>query len=142
MEDVKKAKHAQTAGGERSNEGDTAHNETFAEGSDEKTPGAAAWSHQGPARIDQPKRRIGASPTLMSYRQLTETSAIQTTLTQPKFVWSVSPSLRYSTRGMIWRRHSAATNAIHSKSTNCGRATQLEIAIELVFDKRMLVERN
>ncbi|KAI9993016.1 hypothetical protein PInf_015071 [Phytophthora infestans] len=38
MEDAKKAKRAQTAGGERSNEGDTAHNETIAKGSDEKTP--------------------------------------------------------------------------------------------------------
>ncbi|KAI9983128.1 hypothetical protein PInf_007055 [Phytophthora infestans] len=47
MEDAKKAKRVQTAGGERSNAGDTAHNETLAEGSDEKTPGGSGVKSPG-----------------------------------------------------------------------------------------------
>ncbi|KAI9986846.1 hypothetical protein PInf_025815 [Phytophthora infestans] len=60
MEDAKKAKRAQTAGGERSNEGDTAHNETLAEGSDEKTPRGSGVESPG-VSTHQPAKKTKRS---------------------------------------------------------------------------------
>ncbi|KAI9980037.1 hypothetical protein PInf_026890 [Phytophthora infestans] len=89
MEDVKKAKRAQTAGGVRSNEGDTAHKETLAEGSDEKTPGGSGVespevSTHRPAK--KTKRSVADAdvipPVDGTFRDPDDTD-------QPKFVWGL-----------------------------------------------------